>query len=450
MRPGGWSRSLRREVEGWAAGFDPSLRSARFWGRTIAVSSALTIGLVAILSFAPGLREFFGLRPAVPLAFLGLRAAGYFVLERFERRQGTNAVYFAVAALTMGFGFQLVTSSLVVFSEAPGSFVLAVLPVVGAAYYCMILRATPAFPWPALVHGLAMATALALRPGSPRLEIFSVAGPLAVGVGLFLGMLGETMARARQTLDEHRRAIEVHALEERTGEARRLSSSLLELLQRSHDANSALSTALLDFDVVAGLARQGGTPDAASIGSATAALRGSLQRAGQILGAPPGDRGSPAGSQHDAAPVMPAVRAALAQVARRFPEVRLETLPVEPAAGTAVVVLHGGGEELERLVAELVKNACEGSGARRAARVSVRVDACSDPGAVAIRVVDDGPGFPVHVLEATPTAFVTTKPSGSGLGLYTVDRVVAANGGSLSLENAPGGGSAVTLRLPRR
>jgi C4-dicarboxylate-specific signal transduction histidine kinase len=144
-----------------------------------------------------------------------------------------------------------------------------------------------------------------------------------------------------------------------------------------------------------------------------------------------------------------ALRAALAQVARRFPAVRLEAGPVSRGAERAEVALQGGAGGLERMIAELVKNACEGSGAQRARRVTVSVDAESEPGSVAIRVLDDGPGFAAHVLASTPTAFVTTKPGGTGLGLYTAERLAAANGGSLRLENPPSGGSAVTLRLRR-
>lgn len=447
MTLAGVQRSLHQQLEAWVAGFDPSMRSARFWGRTVGVSSTATLALIAAVGLIPGLERFFGLRPQIPLALLALRAGSYFAFERFERRRGGSAGYFAVAALSMGFTFQLVASSLVVFSEPPGAFVFGVLPVIGAAYYCLIMRPTPRFPWPALVHALAMGVALALRPGSPRTEIFAVAGPLAVGGGLFIGMLGETMARARERLEEHRRAIEVHALEERTGEARNLSSSLLELLQRSHDANSAISTALLDYEVVKDQVRRGAA-DPAALAAACAALRSSLQRTGHILGTPHGVFQSRAAGDA-AVPVLAAVRAALAQVSRRFPAVRLEALAADPGAPSACVALRGGSEELERLVAELVKNACEGSGARRAGRVTLTVDIRTDPTAVIVRVTDDGPGFPAHVLEAPPTAFVTTKPSGSGLGLYTIARVVAANEGELRIQNEARGGSTVTLRLPR-
>jgi signal transduction histidine kinase len=439
---------LRLQLEAWAGRFDPAMQRASFWGPPLAISSVATFAIIGFVCAVPGVREFFGLRPAVPLALVVARLLIYFAFERYERVRGGGTVYFALATLFMGFAFQLVASSLVVFSEPPGAFVFAVVPVVGASYNCMVMRATPLFPWPALAHGFAMAIVLALRPGSPQIEIFSVAGPLAVGSGLFLGMLGTSMANARETLEEHRRAIEAHALEERTGEARRLSSSLLELLQRSHDASSAISAALLDADQLTHLVRRDGGPCSAPVGAAAASLRSSLERVGLILGAEVEATGERE-AERNAAPVVPAVRAALAQVARRFPAVRLEIGAVSRGPEPLDVALKDGAGGLEQLIAELVKNACEGSGTQRARRVTVSVDAVSEPGSIAIRVLDDGPGFAPHVLVGAPTAFVTTKPGGTGLGLYTAERLAAANGGSLHLENPPGGGSAVTLRLRR-
>jgi signal transduction histidine kinase len=401
-------------VRAWAAGFESDLRSAQFWRRTIFVSSGATLILVGVTQLPP-FAGFFRLRPWPTLALVALRLLGYLGFVAWERRRGVSTGYFAAGALAMGFSFQLVVASLVVNAEAPGAFMLAVLSVVGAAYNAMILRATPRFPWPALVHAVAMGLCLAMRPTTPYVEIFAVAGPLAVGGGLFLGVLSEAMANARHLLEEHRRAISASALEERSGEARRLSSTLLELLQRSHDASSALSTALLDAELLADLIRRGEARDTKELQAAARSLR-----------------------------------AAFAEAARRFPGVSFAAEAGSGEAEIAEATLRGGAPELERLVAELAKNACEGDGARGATRLVASIDVAREPGSVQIRLADDGPGLPDAVLVETPTAFVTTKPGGSGLGLYTAARVLGASGGSLTLENAPGGGAVITLSLLRR
>jgi signal transduction histidine kinase len=430
----------------WAASFESDLRSARFWSRTIAVSTIATIVLIGVLQLPP-FRAFFGLRPALPLALIALRVAGYLAFLAWERRHGATPAYFSAGALAMAFWFQLIVSSLVVSAEAPGAFVLAVLSVVGAAYNSMILRATPRFPWPALAHAAAMAVAVAWRPTAPYVQIFAVAGPLAVGGGIFLGIMSEAMARARHLLEEHRRAITASALAERSGEARRLSSTLLELLQRSHDASSSLSTALLDAEHLADLIRRSDPKDPKEIQAAARSLRDALRRAAHDP-----DGSVRARVEPSLGPVLalPIVRAVFADAARRFPGVAFEAEARSPEAEVAEATLRGGAAELERLVAELAKNACEGDGTRGAERLHAAIDVESEPGILRICVSDDGPGLPEIVRIGSPTAFVTTKSGGSGLGLYTAARVLEASGGSLALENAPGGGATVTLRLVRR
>ena len=42
----------------------------------------------------------------------------------------------------------------------------------------------------------------------------------------------------------------------------------------------------------------------------------------------------------------------------------------------------------------------------------------------------------------------SSKARGTGIGLAVCDEIVQLHGGSLDLENAPGGGTLVTVRLP--
>lgn len=67
-----------------------------------------------------------------------------------------------------------------------------------------------------------------------------------------------------------------------------------------------------------------------------------------------------------------------------------------------------------------------------------------------LRVKDDGAGIPADVLPRLFTPFYTTKPHGSGLGLFIVQRVVHALGGSVRVHSEAGAGAELVLELPVR
>jgi two-component system NtrC family sensor kinase len=79
---------------------------------------------------------------------------------------------------------------------------------------------------------------------------------------------------------------------------------------------------------------------------------------------------------------------------------------------------------------------------------SVCVAASREDGRLLLSVTDDGPGFPPGLLEGGVRPFASGRPGGTGLGLAMVRRFVLDLAGELLLENPPGGGARVLLRLP--
>ena len=69
---------------------------------------------------------------------------------------------------------------------------------------------------------------------------------------------------------------------------------------------------------------------------------------------------------------------------------------------------------------------------------------------IVIRIRDFGPGIPEDELPLVKRKFYkgSSKVRGTGIGLAVCDEIVELHGGSLVLENAPGGGTLVTVRLP--
>jgi len=66
-----------------------------------------------------------------------------------------------------------------------------------------------------------------------------------------------------------------------------------------------------------------------------------------------------------------------------------------------------------------------------------------------LSIQDQGPGVPGSILEKLGEPFITTKPHGSGLGLYVSQLFAQSLGGDLKVHNRTGSGATVTLEWPQ-
>lgn len=107
---------------------------------------------------------------------------------------------------------------------------------------------------------------------------------------------------------------------------------------------------------------------------------------------------------------------------------------------------HLGPGDLEQVLDNLVANALDAvdEGAR------VRIDCRTRHGRVIVTVADDGPGMTEAARAAAFHRFSGPGTSGTGLGLAIVHRLLTANGGSIGLEDTPGGGLTVVMELPTK
>ncbi|MDR5874351.1 ATP-binding protein [Vreelandella gomseomensis] len=102
---------------------------------------------------------------------------------------------------------------------------------------------------------------------------------------------------------------------------------------------------------------------------------------------------------------------------------------------------------MDTLIQNLVGNAIQHSPPRSAIRITL---ATVPPGFV-VWVDDQGPGIPPDERQTAVERFQRAGPgAGSGLGLSIVERLVARHGGTLQLDEAPGGGLRIRIDLPRR
>src|SRR5690606_2244402 len=105
---------------------------------------------------------------------------------------------------------------------------------------------------------------------------------------------------------------------------------------------------------------------------------------------------------------------------------------------------------LFRLVFDnLLENACQAMKDSGPVRVVVGQEALDGVPMVRIDVIDEGHGMESEVLERAKDPFFTTRPSGTGLGLPIVQRIMAAHGGELRLSSEQGKGTTASLLIPK-
>jgi signal transduction histidine kinase len=67
---------------------------------------------------------------------------------------------------------------------------------------------------------------------------------------------------------------------------------------------------------------------------------------------------------------------------------------------------------------------------------------------VAVQLIDTGCGMDDRTLSKMFEAFFSTKPNGSGLGLPTTEKIIAAHGGQIRVQSEVGRGTQITIELP--
>ena len=108
------------------------------------------------------------------------------------------------------------------------------------------------------------------------------------------------------------------------------------------------------------------------------------------------------------------------------------------------VVAWIGEGHLEQILDNLIANALDALSPGH----MVRLTTTATPAGARITVSDNGPGMSAEDRERAFLRFTTSSPNGTGLGLAIVHRLAISNGGTVRLDETPGGGLTVTLDLP--
>jgi signal transduction histidine kinase len=114
-------------------------------------------------------------------------------------------------------------------------------------------------------------------------------------------------------------------------------------------------------------------------------------------------------------------------------------------------LVRADAEQLKEVLVNLVVNACEAMAPGGRISIEERPAPFGTHGqAAVIRVRDDGPGIPPHLVEKVFQPFFSTKEQGTGLGLSIAQRIIGEHSGSLEVESIDGKGAVFTITLPAK
>jgi PAS domain S-box-containing protein len=121
-------------------------------------------------------------------------------------------------------------------------------------------------------------------------------------------------------------------------------------------------------------------------------------------------------------------------------------LLVEAETPQALPVVMADRNQLKQVFFNLTKNAMEAM----APGGKLKIKSRADDDHVYLLFADSGVGIKQDDLTRMFQPYHTTKPSGHGLGLMVVQRIMREHGGQVGVESKEGVGTIVTLQFPRK
>lgn len=126
------------------------------------------------------------------------------------------------------------------------------------------------------------------------------------------------------------------------------------------------------------------------------------------------------------------------------PEIEARDIVVEQELRSDLPLLELDREQMKQAFYNVIKNGFEAM--KRHGVLRIRTD--RDDTHVLVTFTDTGSGISAENLSRVFEPYFTTKPSGTGLGLLIVRRIVREHGGELSVESSDGKGLTLAIRLP--
>ena len=109
-------------------------------------------------------------------------------------------------------------------------------------------------------------------------------------------------------------------------------------------------------------------------------------------------------------------------------------------------VMYADATAMRQVLHNIFKNAAEA--AEEAAQPEVHIHTANADGQITLTVTNNGKSFGKDMLANAFEPYVTDKPTGTGLGLPVVKKIVEEHGGRIALSNPAEGGACVKITLP--
>ena len=109
-------------------------------------------------------------------------------------------------------------------------------------------------------------------------------------------------------------------------------------------------------------------------------------------------------------------------------------------------VMYADATAMRQVLHNIFKNAAEA--AEEAAQPEVHIHTDNTDGKITLTVTNNGKSFSKDMLANAFEPYVTDKPTGTGLGLPVVKKIVEEHGGRIALSNPAEGGASVKITLP--
>jgi signal transduction histidine kinase len=223
--------------------------------------------------------------------------------------------------------------------------------------------------------------------------------------------------------------------------ADRAERGLGTVLADCHDARSVLTSARLNAEMIRrNVAQMGSEASGRLRVGADNVIKNLAEIEFLVLGVKDRALGDLCSAQPPTAvAVSSALGRAVAEIRLQFSGVRVKC---DNAEADLFVLVSGGAMALQRILMNLLTNACEGDGEARATVVEVSIHPDPSRDNLTIRVADNGPGI------RQDRDRRSSKATGSGVGLTVVRGITEASGGRFFVVPRPEGGTLASVVLP--